>query len=197
MTICAGVDVGARRKGFHAAAVEGRSLVAGPVRLPTVRDAVEWLVELRPAVVAVDAPCAPAPDGLHSRLCERELARAVCGIRYTPERAQLAANPYYAWILHGLELYGALEAVGLHAIECFPTASWTRWTGPRGRTSRAAWSQRALAELGFGVVRGQDARDAIGAALTASCFARRDFQSFGEIVVPPLNEGRGRPTRAR
>jgi predicted nuclease with RNAse H fold len=184
VTIWAGVDVGGRRKGFHAAAVDDERLVAGPVRLHTVADSVEWLVALVPAVVAVDAPRSPAPDGLSSRSCERELARAICGIRYTPDRAKLVANPYYAWILHGLELYDALEAAGLNTVECFPTASWTRWSGARGNESRAAWSQAALNGLGFGAVRGQDARDAIGAALTARCFAHADVQRFGEIVVP-------------
>jgi predicted nuclease with RNAse H fold len=195
--ICAGVDVGGRRKGFHAAAIADGSLVAGPVRLPAVGDAVEWLAALHPHVVAVDAPCRPAPDGLRSRPCERDLARAVCGIRYTPERAQLAANPYYAWIVHGFELYAALEAADLEAVECFPTASWTRWAGARGFESRAAWSRRALADLGFGVVRGQDARDAIGAALTAASFAGANFESYGEIVVPVVSERRARPTPAR
>ncbi len=196
MTSWAGVDVGGRRKGFHAAAVDDERLVAGPVRLPTVADAVEWLVTLEPAVVAVDAPRSPAPDGLSSRPCERELARAVCGIRYTPERARLVANPYYAWILHGLELYGALAAAGLDTIECFPTASWTRWAGARGDESRAAWSQAALNGFGFGVVRGQDARDAIGAALTASCFACGQVERYGEIVVPSVSE-RPRTAQAR
>jgi predicted nuclease with RNAse H fold len=72
-------------------------------------------------------------------------------------------------------------------VECFPTASWTRWSGGRNGRSRAAWSTGALATLGVsGVPRrtSQDARDAIAAALTARCFDQGSTVSFGEIVVP-------------
>src|SRR2546430_11843098 len=48
-----------------------------------------------------------------------------------------------------------------------PTASWTRWLGPRRGESRARWSSRALASRhlrGVPSHLGQDGRDAIGAA---------------------------------
>jgi len=114
--------------------------------------------------------------------------RSVCGIRYTPDRLGLDANrTYYEWIGHGLELYEALADAQLHAVECFPTASWTCWWGPRGKATRARWSSQALASLGLGSVPdrlGQDARDAIGAALTAREAARGNVERFGFIVVP-------------
>jgi predicted nuclease with RNAse H fold len=96
-------------------------------------------------------------------------------------------NPYYEWIRHGLELYEALEAAGLPAIECFPTASWTRWAGRRGSTGRARWSAAALTARGLdGLPRrlGQDGRDAIGAALTGRCRDQGRWEAFGRIVVP-------------
>jgi predicted nuclease with RNAse H fold len=179
--IWAGVDVGARRKGFHAALVDAAGLVAGPVRLADVPAAVAWLSAHEPELVAVDSPRSAAPDGLRSRPCERELARAVCGIRYTPERALLEGNPYYEWILNGFALYDALAAAGLHAIECFPTASFTRWAGGRGGLSRAAWTRGALA---LPLPHGQDGRDAVVAALTARSAAAGRVDLFGEIVVP-------------
>jgi predicted nuclease with RNAse H fold len=112
----------------------------------------------------------------------------VCGIRYTPSRATLEeGNPYYDWIRHGLELYEALEGGAWRVVECFPTASWTRWSGRRNGRSRAAWSTGALAKLAVsGVPRrtSQDARDAIAAALTARGFDQGSTVSFGEIVVP-------------
>ena len=180
----AGVDVGGRRKGFHAAVVDERGLVAGPRRLARAKDAAEWLAGHAPLLVAVDSPRQPAPDGLGSRSCERELARAVCGIRYTPARRLLPGNPYYEWILNGFELYDVLERAGLEAIECFPTASWTRWAGGR-RGTRAAWSAAALARIMPGAPRlSQDGRDAIAAALTARSTARGAVERFGDIVVP-------------
>lgn len=188
-TLCAGVDVGGRRKGFHTAVVDGpRHVVAGPRQLATPADVVDWLARHRPAVVAVDSPCCLAPDGARSRPDERRFAREVLSLRYTPDRQGLEARaPYYEWIAHGLELYAALTAAGLTAIECFPTASWTIWMGPRGRESRARWSARALAARKLAGVPphlGQDGRDAIAAALTAVEYHRGRAWRIGDIVVP-------------
>src|SRR5207244_2611819 len=98
MTRWAGVDVGARRKGFHLAVVDTDGLCAGPTTCRTAVECVEWLRVQVVDVVAVDSPIATAPDGHSSRAEERELARNVCGIRYTPDRRALAANPrYYEW----------------------------------------------------------------------------------------------------
>ena len=188
----AGVDVGAA-KGFDLAVIDDHALVAGPARVVAITEVVRWLHEQRPRVVAVDSPRSPAPDGELSRPCERELARAgVCGIRYTPDAAALADNrAYYAWIAHGFRLYAALlaarESAGWDVVECFPTATWSRLGGRKGNRSRARWSHAVLLGLG---VRGvparmsQDARDAVGAALTARLYGNGQTESFGEIVVP-------------
>src|SRR5947208_1698991 len=129
----AGVDVGGKKKGFHVALVAGQRLVG----LRTVQDPVllaRWLRLCGPTLVAVDSPRSPAPAGERSRPGERLLVAAgICSIRYTPDREGLASNPnYYEWIEQGFRLYDELQKVGLKAIECFPTASWTRWTGQRG-----------------------------------------------------------------
>jgi predicted nuclease with RNAse H fold len=175
----AGVDVGGRRKGFHVAVVDAGGLVFGPEQAGRPTDVVQLVRSAE--LVAVDSPRSPAPDGERSRSCERDVAQVVCGIRYTPERALLDGNAYYEWILHGLELYAALEAAGIAAIECFPTAAFTRWAGPRGRRTRAAWTREAL---GLAVAHGQDGRDAVAAALTARSAALGLVDEFGEIVVP-------------
>lgn len=73
------------------------------------------------------------------------------------------------------------------AIECFPTAAWTRWHGPRAGRSRSAWTREGLAasELeGVPPRTNQDARDAIAAALTARDYDQGRYQAFGQIVVP-------------
>jgi predicted nuclease with RNAse H fold len=175
----AGVDVGGRRKGFHVAIVDAEALAFGPARAATPADVVELVAAAE--LVAVDSPRSPAPAGERSRSCERDLARQVCGIRYTPERALLDGSAYYAWILHGLELYAALASADIAAVECFPTASFTRWAGPRGRRTRAAWTREVL---GLAVQHGQDGRDAVAAALTARSAALGLVDEFGEIVVP-------------
>jgi hypothetical protein len=108
------------------ALLDASGLAVGPVRIPTVDETVAWLLARRPVLVAVDSPRRPPPDGQRSRADERRLARAVCGLRYTPDAAALQASPdYYAWIAHGFALYAALAETGLEAIECFPTATWT------------------------------------------------------------------------
>jgi predicted nuclease with RNAse H fold len=141
--------------------------------------------------VALDSPYRPAPDTELSRRCERELVKArVCGIRYTPNVQELARNPgYYAWITKGFELYAALAEASSpwQVIECFPTATWSRLGGRKGHRSRARWSKEVLDGLelrGLPARLSQDARDAIGAAMTARLYEQGATESFGEIVVP-------------
>jgi len=175
-----GVDVGGPRKGFDVALIDDDA-VRVLARLD--RDGVVALAAAeRPAVIGIDSPCSVAPAGATSRADERALARAVCGIRWTPDRLD---GPYYSWVVEGLRLYGALAGHG--TIEVFPTASWTRWLGPRGSESRAAWTRRGVAALGLGGVperTNQDQRDAIAAAVTARAYSRGQTDAFGEIIVP-------------
>lgn len=191
-SLWAGVDVGAS-KGFDVAVIDVEGLVAPPERIAAAGDVADYLGELCPAVVAVDSPIGPAPPGRLSRDGERELVKAgVCGIRYTPNEVSLRANQaYYGWILNGLALYEALgRSSGLAAaavIECFPTASWSRLGGLRGRRTRARWSREVLQGQGLAGLparMNQDARDAVGAAITARLHAAGQTESFGEIVVP-------------
>jgi predicted nuclease with RNAse H fold len=186
-----GIDVGGRRKGFHGCALRGAEIVAGPERLADVPTAVEWIAAHDPALVALDGPRSCAPDGQRSRPDERALNRAVCGIRWTPPRSELAGNPYYEWVEHGLELYAALVAAGIgpeRAAEVFPTAAWTRWAGPRAGRPRGEWSAAALARLGLAGVPerplSQDDRDAIAAALVARLHLEGRSDAYGEITVP-------------
>jgi predicted nuclease with RNAse H fold len=186
-----GIDVGGRRKGFHACAIRGDAVVAGPENLADVATAVAWVAALDPSTVALDSPKTCAPAGESSRADERALARAVCGIRWTPERSRLAGNPYYEWVEHGLELYAGLAAAGIPSaalIEVFPTAAWTIWAGPRGQVRRADWSAAALADLGLSGLPdrrlSQDDRDAVAAALVARLHDEGSTDAYGEIIVP-------------
>ena len=77
-------------------------------------------------------------------------------------------------------------------MECFPTASWTAWLGPRAGRSRAAWTARGLEWLraqgvtGLDEVRNQDERDAVAAALTGRQAVRSGatVARFGWLAVP-------------
>jgi predicted nuclease with RNAse H fold len=197
----AGVDVGGSRKGFHIAVIENDRVVLGGKRVLGVHDAVEQLRRERPVLVAIDAPRRAALDEQRSRECERTFVRAgICALRYTPDLRSINGSQYYEWIRRGFALYAALERVGLRAIECFPTASWTIWAGQKGLASRARWSSKALGDLHLDGVPsrlGQDARDAIGAAMTARCHAEGRGHAFGDLVVPaPTTPGRGDISRA-
>ena len=181
-----GVDVGGRRKAFDAALVEGQSLT-GLRRRQSVDDLVAWVATVKPSVIAIDSPRSSAPPGWTHRPEEKDVRDQVCGIRWTPPSAEFEGNPYYEWIVEGLRLYRALAPVPVEVVECFPTASWTRWHGPRDGRRRAAWTREALATLELeGVPSGtnQDTRDAIAAALTARDYDHGRVDAFGDIVVP-------------
>lgn len=186
MATWAGVDVGGKRKGFDVAVIDDRQVLVLQGGL-TCRQVVELLVENRPAVIAIDSPCCSAPAGYTARDGELQLARSICGIRWTPDERRLHASAYYAWILEGRALFGALAAHGFAAIEVFPTASWTRWHGGRGPRTRAAWTRQGLSALGLDNVparTNQDQRDAIAAAMTARQHSLGMTETMGEIVVP-------------
>ena len=185
----AGVDVGARKKGFHVAVVSTSGIEAR-FRATDPAAVAAFLSEQGPRVVAVDSPRSPARPRQRSREDERALVRAgVCGIRFIPDHATLRSHPrgFYDWVLNGFALYEELVAAPearWAVIECFPTASFTRIGGPRGATSRAAWSRDVLARLGFDPLGNQDERDAVMAALTARIYDEDGCERFGEIFVP-------------
>jgi predicted nuclease with RNAse H fold len=181
-----GVDVGGRRKAFDIALIEDHALI-GLRQRQSVDDVVAWVAQTKPAVIAIDSPSSCAPANATYRPDEKDLRDAVCGIRWTPSRDKLDGNPHYEWIVEGLRLYNALRDQSARVIECFPTASWTRWYGPRNGRSRAKWSQAALRTLGLEGVppnTNQDKRDAIAAALTARDYEQGRYEPFGDIVVP-------------
>jgi predicted nuclease with RNAse H fold len=180
-----GVDVGGKRKGFDIALIDDRRVLALAGRLD--REAVIELVEReRPTVVAIDSPRCCARTGQTTRAGERQLAKSICGIRWTPDERRVHASAYYAWIVEGLLLFDALAPRGVEVIEVFPTASWTRWQGARDTRTRSAWSRQGLVRLGLEDVparTNQDQRDAIAAAVTARQHTHGMTETMGEIVV--------------
>jgi predicted nuclease with RNAse H fold len=186
MAVWVGVDVGGKRKGFDVAVIDDRRVVELQRRL-TCQQVVDLVLQIRPALVAIDGPRVCAPDGQNKRDCELQLANSICGIRWTPDAGHVHANAYYAWIVEGQALFGALAACDVEIIEVFPTASWTRWHGTRGTQTRAAWTRQGLAALGMAGVparTNQDQRDALAAAMTARQHTLALTERIGDIVVP-------------
>src|SRR5919198_1799774 len=95
-----GVDVGGPRKGVDVALIDAREVLELRARL-SAGDVVALVESARPAVVGIDSPRSCAPDGATSRASERALARAVCGIRWTPDRARVEAGGYYRMVRAG------------------------------------------------------------------------------------------------
>src|SRR2546430_808727 len=95
-----GVDVGGSRKGFDVALIDHREVLL--LRSGLDCDAVIGVVDTaRPEVVAIDSPRSCANDGESARASELQLARAICGIRWTPDERRVRANPYYEWVVEG------------------------------------------------------------------------------------------------
>jgi predicted nuclease with RNAse H fold len=182
-----GVDVGGQRKGFDAAVIDDRRVLELRGRL-SCQQVVDLVTAHSPAVVAIDSPRTFAPDGQTCRDDERQLARSICGIRWTPDGQHVRGSSYYAWIVEGRALFDALSRAGAEAVvEVFPTASWTRWFGKRGSRSRATWTRQGLTALGLEgipVRTNQDQRDAIAAAMTARQHTAGLTEAIGAIVVP-------------
>lgn len=181
-----GVDVGGDKKRFDVAVIDAQGVRDLRGRL-TCLEVVGIIEEVGPVVVAIDSPRSCAPGKSRSRDCERQLAKQICGIRWTPHAAAVQGNDYYGWIVEGLKLYAAIESDTAEVIEVFPTASWTRWLGKRGHRRRSAWTREGLTELGLSGVSkrtNQDQRDAIAAAVTARQHTQGLTESIGEIVVP-------------
>ena len=194
----AGVDVGGRRKGFDVALVEG-GRVTGLFARQSREEVVSVLAAVRPLVVGIDSPCECAPAGERSRSGERRLAREVCPIFYTPDEATVrSGNPFYGWVVEGLELYSAVAGrlPETRCVEVFPSAAWTVWAGSRGGRAKARWSRAALAATGTGGIparTSQDARDAIGAALVAREEWLGTCVDYGGIRVPQAGSVAFRP----
>lgn len=192
--VAVGIDVGGRRKGFHAAALRDREIVAGPCQLGSLADVVAWIDELAPTCAAIDSPRRGAGPGETRREDERLFAaEKICGIRWTPDERTMRErrDPYYEWILHGFELYRALEPKRVEVIECFPTATWSVCFEPRGGRRRARWSREALDRLNLDGLPArrlnQDDRDAIAAAYTALLWTAepRRAETFGRDLIVP------------
>jgi predicted nuclease with RNAse H fold len=214
--VCAGIDVGGPRKGFHAVALRGRRIVATFVAADPAALAA-WVRAVGAAVVAVDAPGRWSRTG-RARPAERELARRGFTCFATPTEAAARDHPkgWYDWMLAGAALYAALAPTHpLHpergpdagtACETFPHAVAGVLSGgaaPAG-DDKADGRRRLLRALGVdvAVLPGPDFADAALCALTAQALQRGRFDACGDeaegwIVLPagpvrPLRRARTR-----
>jgi predicted nuclease with RNAse H fold len=204
--VVVGIDVGGRRKGFHAVALEdGRYRE----RLATteISELATWCVEtLRATVIAVDAPCRWSTNKT-GRPAERELMQQGIWCFSTPT-SDTAHKPhptdYYDWMLRGEALYEALRAT--HPVckswparkrrccfETFPHAiTWHLRGGNADAKQKRTQRRELLKRHGIATeeLTNMDWVDAALCAVTAHLAASRErLAAFGEaqtglIIVP-------------
>jgi predicted nuclease with RNAse H fold len=205
-----GIDVGGRRKGFHAVALRDGAY-AGQLASRDVEHLCRWCHGVMKAIViAIDAPCRWSSDG-KPRPCERDLLRQGIRCFTSPTRAQAIAHPtdYFGWMLRGEALFQALEAThpllgalpinGPACFETFPHAITWHWRGGNANAAKKHPQRRELLiQLGldptpFTRIDWIDAALCALVAHQASC--GEDCLAYGEpstglVVVP----GRPLPT---
>jgi predicted nuclease with RNAse H fold len=195
-----GIDVGGKRKGFHAVALHGGQFVCKISDLDPAQ-IVAWSVQQKAIVIAVDAPCKWSLTG-SCRRAERCLA--IKGIRCfaTPMRICAEANNFYQWMLNGEKLYKELAThyelfdgtriISGICIETFPHAIVCAMAARVVSSKRKAGIRRAaLRSRGYDTqnLPNIDFIDAALCAVTAEAFRKGCYQCYGDcdegyIVVP-------------
>lgn len=123
--IVAGIDVGGRRKGFHAVALQDCDFYDA-FQSADVAAIVDWCRNTQAAVVGVDAPCRWSLDG-RARPAERQLMGEGIWCFSTPTcvTAKGHRTNHYGWMLNGEKLFQLLEPT--HPLCCtFPFVAGRR-----------------------------------------------------------------------
>lgn len=199
-----GIDVGGRRKGFHAVALCGGAY-AGQLASGDAAELSHWCrSEMQARLIAIDAPCRWSRDG-GARLCERELNARGIRCFASPTRSAGLAHPtdFYGWMLCGEALYAALEPThplldslppsGPACFETFPHAiTWQLLDGQASASQKRSQRRALLQRFGIDTapLTSIDLIDAALCALAAHhvasgapCLAYGDVGS-GLILVP-------------
>jgi len=203
--IVVGIDVGGRRKGFHAVALrDGRYL--GKCPSCDLTNVVAWCRKLQARVIAIDAPCHWSKDG-RSRPAERDLMGEGIWCFSTPtrERALNHHTNHYGWMLRGEELFRTVEtthslcgrlpfpARRRHCFETFPHAITCNLGGRIFSAKNKRKDREALlrtAGIDMTEISNLDLVDAALCALTAHhAGMAKPCKSYGEpvtgcIIVP-------------
>jgi predicted nuclease with RNAse H fold len=217
-----GIDVGGRRKGFHAVALVG-GIYAAQLASRDVQEVADWCRrEIDARLIAIDAPCRWSVDG-RARPCERELHARGIRCFASPRRAMALAHPrdYYGWMLQGEALYRELEVShpllrelppdGLPppapaCFETFPHAITWQWRGGQASAAHKRQQRRTLlrqAGIDPALLTSIDRIDAALCALAADQLARGGpclacgEEKTGLIVVPEIQLCASGPRQTR
>src|SRR5262245_4610091 len=105
--VVAGIDVGGRKKGFHAVALNEGSFFCKEASA-NANAMADWCRNIGAQIVAVDAPCKWRTLDGRARLAELSMAAEGIACYYAPTEEKARAHAFYAWMLAGQELYSAL-----------------------------------------------------------------------------------------
>jgi predicted nuclease with RNAse H fold len=196
MAVVAGIDVGGRRKGFHAVALEGKRIL-DVFKDPDASTMASWCASLDVAVVAIDAPCKWS-HGASTRDAERCLKKLGIGCFSTPTESAARAHPtnHYGWMLAGESLFNALASTYQlfegqprtdikYCLETFPHAVvWSLERKIVSAKNKGIVRREVLRKFGIETSRlsSIDFVDAALCAVAALSFRLASFQTFGAEV---------------
>ncbi len=199
----AGIDVGGKKKGFHAVALcDGKVDAIKSDDDPVVM--VNWCLDHKAEVVSVDAPCKWSQIR-SSRQSERDLSKAGIYCFATPTQEIARKKAFYGWVFNGAELYRQLvirgyaifdggQTKGKTCIETFPHAVICAMKGKVvSAKHKVSVRRETLRSAGFDDSRFSniDFVDAALCAVAAQAFSKGDIKVYGNseegyIVVPRM-----------
>jgi predicted nuclease with RNAse H fold len=172
-----GIDVGGSRKGLDVVLLDGDRRPIEVVSKVGIERLGLLIHDLRPDVIAIDAPPSWASNG-SSRMTERILAQVNIHAFNTPAAGNGRGHPFYAWMEVGFEVFAVAAARGFPryragnprgtAMEVFPHGSAAVLAGclpPKGARKKS-WRERILSASGVQVAELTTA-DRVDAALCA------------------------------
>ena len=195
-----GIDVGGQRRGFHAVALSDGNFVDQTTDTDSAV-IVDWCLEHKAIVVAVDAPCRWSQAG-SSREAERILGKQGIYCFATPTRERALHRDIYKWVFNGEKLYECLTVQyplfdgqwtkEQMCIETFPHAIVCALAGqvvsarPKSKVRRTALTNSGYDDSGLPNI---DFIDAALCAVAAAEFLKHNYQSYGNseegfIIVP-------------
>ena len=204
----AGIDVGGRRKGFHAVALDRTGAICGRHASSDPEQMAAWCSNLGTQLVAVDAPCTWSADG-RSRPAELALKRERIQCFSTPSRhvALEHETDHYGWMLNGERMFQALAAsfplaatatIALPAsIETFPQAVACALAGSVVSAKRKRAVRRELLRrqgLDLSVLTNIDFVDAALCAVAARHVLRGEARAYGSPATGLIWVPGGAPT---
>jgi predicted nuclease with RNAse H fold len=202
--IVAGIDVGGKKKGFHAVALRDGAYL-GQLTSCDPKVIADWCRKIGARLIGIDAPCRWSTTG-RARPAEQELMAEGIWCFATPSRkaADARTDGYYAWMMNGAKLFRHLETShplfdgdsrkrsATACFETFPQAIACALAGKIVPAKKKRVDRRnilKLAGIEIAALSNIDTVDAALCALTAHYFALGRVKMYGEaktgLIVAP------------